>query len=77
MGKLIDSDALKSVFRRHYPINYKILSTIIDDMPEETTAWIEETDRKNHWHCQRCGYTAGIAVWTYRHCPNCGRRVQK
>lgn len=38
MNKLIDADALKNVFRQHYPINYKILANIIDDMPDERTA---------------------------------------
>jgi protein-arginine kinase activator protein McsA len=42
----------------------------------EQTRWVEETDRRNHYHCESCGYTAGIVARTYKYCPECGRAVK-
>jgi rubrerythrin len=39
--------------------------------------WIEESDRERHWHCSVCGYTAGIAAKTYKHCPECGAKMEE
>ena len=38
--------------------------------------WVEETDRKNHWHCSNCGKVQGIASIAMKYCPECGAAIQ-
>lgn len=41
----------------------------------DTTTWIKEPNRRNHWHCEKCGSVVGLTAWMYTYCPVCGRRV--
>lgn len=39
--------------------------------------WVKETDRTNHWHCPKCGYTVGLADMWDNYCPKCGIRIAR
>ena len=41
----------------------------------DTTSWIKELNRRNHWHCEKCGCVVGSTAWMYTYCPACGRKV--
>ena len=41
----------------------------------DTTSWIKEPNRRNHWNCEKCGCVVGLAAWMYTYCPVCGRKV--
>lgn len=41
------------------------------------TYWVKETDRTNHWHCPKCGYTVGLANMWDNYCPKCGIRIAR
>ena len=57
--------------------HYQSLLIAYNDMrKEQETTFIKEHDRINHWHCEKCGYTAGIIIRTYKYCPECGRTVK-
>ena len=46
-------------------------------LEDAETSWIDEKDRKRHWHCAKCGYVVGIAGFAFKHCPECGRIVKR
>ena len=41
----------------------------------DTTSWIKEPNRRNHWHCEKCGSVVSLTAWMYTYCPVCGRKV--
>lgn len=43
----------------------------------ESTSWVKELDRVNHWHCLKCGYVEGCVSQEYKYCPHCGRKVKQ
>lgn len=63
------------------------VSAILDDAVEiliqqnstdaTPTYWVKETDRTNHWHCPKCGYTVGLADMWDNYCPKCGIRIAR
>ena len=44
---------------------------------QEPTRLIMEPDRRNHYHCEKCGYVTGLIGRTYKFCPECGKRVKR
>lgn len=38
-------------------------------------AWIEEPDRRCHWHCSECGSVQGIVCAGMSYCPSCGTKM--
>lgn len=39
---------------------------------DRTATWVPEPDRRNHWHCSKCGYVIGILKADAKYCLNCG-----
>lgn len=37
--------------------------------------WVEELDRRFHWHCSECGYVIGVIKMDCNYCPNCGTKM--
>lgn len=37
--------------------------------------WVEEPDRRFHWHCSECGYVIGVVKMDCNYCPKCGARM--
>lgn len=54
--------------------NHVIRKTLEEQ--QKTGQWIEETDRKNHWHCSECGEVVGLAKAWYKYCYNCGAKME-
>ena len=42
----------------------------------DSTTWIKEEDRTNHWHCAKCGFVEGVTARMHKFCPECGRKVK-
>ena len=43
--------------------------------PVKYGEWIEEPDRRFHWHCSECGYVIGVVKMDCNYCPNCGDKM--
>ena len=43
-----------------------------NNVPLKRAYWVEETDRKHHWHCSECGTVQGITSVNMNYCPTCG-----
>ena len=37
--------------------------------------WVEEPDRKRHWHCSECGKVQGVTCIVMKYCPECGAKM--
>ena len=37
--------------------------------------WIEDKDRRFHWHCSECDYVIGVMKMDANYCPNCGAKM--
>lgn len=40
--KVVDTDRLKAAFRQHFPLNYKILAQLVDDLTVPRVLTVEE-----------------------------------
>ena len=49
----------------------------VDAVPIVHSRWVEDYDRKNHWHCEACGLTVGIIRLQAKFCLNCGAKMDK
>lgn len=59
--------------------DYKGIIAYIDEVPTTEAArghWVEEPDRKNHWHCSQCWTAQGIVCMAMRYCPHCGAKME-
>ncbi len=64
-------------------IEDKLISLIRDNIPdalallrEQETTFVLESDRYQHYHCEKCGYVTGIIARMHKFCPECGRKVK-
>ena len=48
----------------------------VDAEPVRHSKWVEDPDRRNHWHCRECKNVWGIACRVMHYCPNCGAKMQ-
>lgn len=46
-----------------------------DIAPVRHGKWVEELDRRFHWHCSECGYVIGVVKMDCNYCPNCGAKM--
>lgn len=44
---------------------------------DRTATWVPEPDRRNHWHCSKCGYVIGILKVDAKYCLNCGAKMDE
>ena len=49
----------------------------VDAEPVRHARWVEEADRRNHWHCSNCERTEGMAHFLMYYCPNCGAKMMR
>lgn len=49
----------------------------VDAEPVRHSKWVEDPDRRNHWHCRECGLTVGRFHSTYGYCYNCGAKMDE
>lgn len=56
----------------------KIITDLVNGIPAVDAApvvharWIEEPNRKNHWHCSNCGVVEGLVCKLVTYCRFCG-----
>ncbi len=56
--------------------NEKDMRVILQNA-DRTATWVPEPDRRNHWHCSKCGYVIGILKVDAKYCLNCGCKMRE
>jgi rubrerythrin len=47
----------------------------VDAVPVVQGEWVEEPDRREHYHCSNCGVVWGITAKAMKYCPNCAAKM--
>ena len=47
----------------------------VDAEPVRRGRWVEDPNRRNHWHCSECKDVWGIVSRVMNYCPKCGAKM--
>ena len=47
----------------------------VDAAPVVQGEWVEESDRRGHYHCSNCGVVWGVYAKAMKYCPNCAAKM--